>query len=503
MAAKSMGLVQELRMKPVIAPQMRESLKVLQVPVQQLNILATRELEQNPTLEELDKEEISIDEERENFEAENEGSTPADEMDETQEKNADSPDSGETDGDEQPEPEPQTDFASLAQEHADYFFQDGGNNEYNPDYEERRQFMFDSITVEDTLQEHLLKQLELSELEDVDILIAEQLIGSISDDGYLRTPLADIAQVIPGVDMERCESVLRVVQSFDPPGIGARDLRECLLLQIRNSHLEGSLAETIVLEHLDLIEKNKISMVAKECGVSRKEVEQAIRELSNLDPRPGAKFDIEYNTYVVPEVEVRKENGTYKVFIEDAYIPRLRISRRYLDMLKSPDITDEAREYVQEKIRSGMNFIKSINDRQDTIRRVSQKIVDAQQEFFDNGVAALRPMVMEDIAKETGMDPSTISRTVSNKYMISPQGIHELKFFFTGGIPTDSGVDISTRHVKSIIKQMIDEEDPLNPLADQDIERNLASSGINIARRTIAKYRNTMKIPPSHMRKRE
>lgn len=550
MAATGMGLAQQMRQKQVLAPQMRQSLEVLQLQVQDLCALANQELQRNPALEEVSVEKTSVDEEREKFEKEKSGDTEqidsvedvekadngellngeehdhgedeerrSDRVEEVgvreegAEESFDTHDAGGGEGAsehevvhdqsaESDEAETEKDFGILSKlDDYEYLYQAGGNNEYNPDLEERRQFMFDSIEVNETLQEHLLKQMDLSGLDGVEALVAEQIIGSIADDGYLRTPLADIAQVVPGADVELCERVLSVVQDFDPQGVGARDLRECLLLQIRNSSLEGTLTEKIAQDYLDLVSLNKLGDVAKEAGASREEVEAAIRELARLEPRPGSKFDMTAPAYILPEVEVRKVDGRYKAFVEEANIPHLRISPHYARMLKSESASDETREYLQEKIRSGMNLIKSIEQRQDTIQKVSQKIVDAQQEFFDKGVMALKPLVMAEIAEQADVHETTVSRTVSNKYMRSPQGIHELKFFFTNGVPTDNGVDVSSKHVKALIKGMVDNEDPEKPLADQDIERKLADLGINIARRTIAKYRGALKIPASHIRR--
>lgn len=550
MAGTGMGLAQQMRQKQVLAPQMRQSLEVLQLQVQDLCALANQELQRNPALEEVSVEKTSVDEEREKFEKEKSGDTEqidsvedvekadngellngeehdhgedeerrSDRVEEVgvreegPEESFDTHDAGGGEGAsehevvhdqsaESDEAETEKDFGILSKlDDYEYLYQAGGNNEYNPDLEERRQFMFDSIEVNETLQEHLLKQMDLSGLDGVEALVAEQIIGSIADDGYLRTPLADIAQVVPGADVELCERVLSVVQDFDPQGVGARDLRECLLLQIRNSSLEGTLTEKIAQDYLDLVSLNKLGDVAKEAGASREEVEAAIRELARLEPRPGSKFDMTAPAYILPEVEVRKVDGRYKAFVEEANIPHLRISPHYARMLKSESASDETREYLQEKIRSGMNLIKSIEQRQDTIQKVSQKIVDAQQEFFDKGVMALKPLVMAEIAEQADVHETTVSRTVSNKYMRSPQGIHELKFFFTNGVPTDNGVDVSSKHVKALIKGMVDNEDPEKPLADQDIERKLADLGINIARRTIAKYRGALKIPASHIRR--
>lgn len=552
MSGTGMGLSQQMRQKQILAPQMRQSLEVLQLQVQDLCALAQQELDQNPTLEDVTALDASIDAEREKFadspnaeepdfdvpDAESAGDIATTdaaapeavesvfpvgrddaggtyERDEAGAEGAGDGAEGEFHGDDgEPaqegvadggEAEFARDFGILAElDDDDYLYQDGGNSEYNPDAEEKRQFMFDSIAVNESLQEHLLGQLELSELEDDDLLVAEQIIGSISDDGYLRTPLADIAQVVPGGTLEQCERVLAVVQEFTPAGVGARDLRECMLIQIRQTPpLAGTLAEKIVIHHLDLVAAHQLAKVAKLCGVSRDEVEAAIKSLARLEPRPGAKFDKAAPTYIVPEIEVRKVDGRYQAFVEDANIPRLRISHKYSDMLRATDVTDETRDYIHAKIRSGMNLIKSIEQRQETIRKVAQKIVDAQQEFFDKGIIALRPLVMAEIAAAVGIHETTVSRTVSNKYMRSPQGTHELRFFFTNGIPTDTGESVSSEHVKQIIKQMVDGEDPANPLADQDIERRLAAQGINIARRTIAKYRGVLRILPSHLRRRQ
>ncbi len=541
MSGTSMGLSQQMRQKQVLAPQMRQSLEVLQLQVQDLCMLAQQELDQNPTLEAIEEPSISIEAEREDYEgdankqepdfetpeadpefdrptADPEGveagsSDPAEPFEaeySIESQRDDDIDSGsDFEGHAEDVPDsvegiPIDDFRVLSElDDADYFYQDGGNNEYNPDLEERRQFMFDSIEVHESLQEHLVKQLELSELEEDVLPIAEQIIGSISDDGYLRTPIADVAQVVPDATMEMCERVLKVIQEFTPSGVGARDLRECLLIQLNQRSLNRSLAAQVVRDHLDLLAARQLTKIAKLCNVTREEIESAITVLSRLEPRPGAAFDKVVPTYIVPEIDVRKVDGRYQAFVEDSNIPHLRISKKYSALLKSADVPEETREYIHGKIRSGINLIRSIEQRQETIRKVAQEIIDAQQEFFDKGVSALRPLVMAEIATAVGVHETTVSRTVSNKYMRSPQGIHEMRFFFTGGIPTDSGEAVSSEHVKMIIKNMVDAEDPLNPLADQDIEKQLAAQGINIARRTIAKYRGLLKIQPSHLRRHQ
>lgn len=533
-------MAQQMRQKQVLAPQMRQSLEVLQLQVQDLRVLAQQELDQNPTLEALPDEGVSIEAEREAFEgdpnAEEPDFAPHEELADfddapdvpdhfetprevpyetsvSEERTREEPDDfgeagdaetvRETDAD-GAEADLARDFGILSElDDDDYLYQDGGNNEYNPDAEERRQFMFDSIAVAESLQEHLLGQLELSELEEEDLPIAEQIIGSIGDDGYLRTPLADVAQVVPGASLEDCERILEVVQDFTPAGVGARDLRECLLIQIRRSALAGSLVEIIVRDYLELLGARQLTKIAKLCDVSREKVEQAVAELKRFEPRPGAAFNKVAPQYIEPEIEVRKVDGHYQAFVEDTNIPHLRISHKYSTLLHASGVTDETREYIQGKIRSGINLIKSIEQRQETIRKVAQRIVDAQQEFFDKGITALRPLVMAEIAEAVGIHETTVSRTVSNKYMRSPQGIHEMRFFFTNGIATTSGESVSSEHVKVLIKQMVDNEDPMNPLADQDIEKNLADKGINIARRTIAKYRGVLKIQPSHLRRRQ
>ncbi|MGI5868806.1 MAG: RNA polymerase factor sigma-54 [Kiritimatiellia bacterium] len=512
MANMGMGLSQQLRQKQILAPQMRQSLEVLQLQVQDLALLVQEELVQNPTLEDVSTLQDSIDAAREqhegvdspdrDFSDDDDGvadsrSADAEPLAAAERREA----SGEDDGD--AASEDPIDFAVLAElDDVDYLYQAGGNNEYNPDLEERRQFMFDSIPVFQSLQGHLLDQLDLLDLEEVDRLVAEQIVGSIAEDGYLRTPLADIVQVVPGASMSQAERVLHVVQAFDPPGIGARNLRECLLLQIRQGPLQGTLAERIVEQHLNLVENRQFAAIADALGVAQPEVDEAMGLLAQLEPRPGTAFDLAPPTYVVPEIEVRKVDGRWTVFLEERDLPRLRISRRYLDMLQSEDLSDEVREYIQGKIRAGMNLIKSIEQRQETIRNVAQAIVDVQRDFFDHGVMALRPLVMATIAGEVGVHETTVSRTVSNKYMRSPQGIHELRYFFTSAISTEAGEDVSSERVKMMVKQIVEAEDPARPLSDQDIERKLADEGINIARRTIAKYRGILKIPASHRRRR-
>ena len=478
MPSQSLSLTQSQRLQMVLAPQLRQSLEMLQVPVLELRALIQQELEQNPTLEDLPLEGATIE-----IEPETEGN----------DKDADT--DGELDFDKEFEA-----LAKLDDEWSDYFFQNLDGQPYNPEAERRHQFLLDSLPQTESLQEHLLAQLRLADLSDQDRQIGELIIGCIDEDGYLTTPLDELAEATP-YDAYHLADVLAVVQDFHPVGVGAIDLRECLLIQLERMGLGEALATTIVRDHLERLAAHKFADLAKRCGVDETAIRRAATLIASLDPKPGFAFSNERTAYILPEIVVKKLKGEYVVMLNDDDLPRLRISRHYRRLLENPATTPEVKSYIRERIRASTFLIKSIDQRQKTIYRIASEIVRIQQDFLDNGIADLKPLTMSQVADAVGVHETTVSRAVSGKYMRTPSGTFELKYFFTPGLKTQDGADISNKTVKDTIEKLIAEESTAQPLSDQELVAQLKARGIKIARRTVAKYRIELRIPPSHQRR--
>jgi RNA polymerase sigma-54 factor len=458
----------------ILAPQLRQSLEMLQLPILELRTMIQQEIEQNPTMEEkaLESEPIEIE--------------PGDGKTE---------EAGEMEFDKEFEA-----LAKLDEEWRDYFFQDLDNRPFNTESEERRQFLMDSLPQKESLQEHLINQLRMADLSDKDRQAAELLIGSINNDGYIAGSLEELA-ASAGCELAHLQDLLGIVQDFHPIGVGARDLRECLLLQLERMGKLDTLTAHIVRDHLDSLAARKIPDIAKALKVTPEEVEKATQLISTLDPKPGRLYSDDTSNYILCEVVVQKVDGQYIVVLNDDQLPHVRISKHYREMLSSEDVKADVKSYIRERIRSGAFLIKSIHQRQRTIYRIASEIVSRQTEFLDNGVSHLKPMTMSEVAKVVSVHETTVSRAVSGKYMKTPIGVYEMKFFFTPGIKTESGVSLSNKTVKDMIANMVAREDPSQPLSDQEIMERLQKQGLHIARRTIAKYRLVLHIPPSHMRK--
>lgn len=474
MPSQTLSMNQQQQLQMVLAPQLRQSLEMLQVPILELQAMIQKELEQNPTLEEGPKDGPTVEVE---------------------------PASGEKEG--ETELDFNKDIEALAQlddEWKEYFLQDRQNRPYSEEDSEKRQYLIDSVTETESLQQHLLDQLRLSGISEPDKQIGELIIGSINEDGYLATPMAELASSA-GCDILHLEDILSVVQDFHPTGIGARDLRECLLIQLERLGSTNPLAATLVREHLDQLGARRYSEIAKALNVSPVEVQNAAKLIATLDPKPGRIYNTEVANYVVPEVVVQKIDGKYVVILNDDQLPHVRISKHYRQLLEEAGTTAEVKSYIREKIRAGAFLIRSIHQRQKTIYRIASEIVTEQTAFLDHGISRLRPLTMAEIASKVGVHETTVSRAVSGKYMQSPIGVFELKYFFTPGLKTAGGAEISNKTVKDIIGGMVANEDPGNPLSDQEIMAKLQEQGIDIARRTVAKYRLVLHIPPSHLRR--
>ncbi len=354
----------------------------------------------------------------------------------------------------------------------------------------------------ESLSEHLEWQIGLSRMTDEERRIAATIIGSLKEDGYLGATVEDVAEAT-GSAPETVEKVLALVQQLDPVGVAARDLKECLHVQLTAMGDPDPLALQLVDEHLVLLGKDKPSQIAARLGVDEEQVDTALRIIRNLDPKPGLRYNNPVNPTVIPDVVVEKDGDEYRVLLNEDGMPKLRISSHYRTMAEegSPEAGEEALAYLREKVRSAMWFLKSIEERQRTIYKVAREVVEFQRDFLDKGPTHMRPLILRDVAERIGVHESTVSRVVSNKYMQTPRGILPMKYFFNTGINTLNGADVSSLRVKERIKALVDAENPRKPMSDQQIADTLRREGILLARRTVAKYREELNIPSSGRRK--
>ena len=496
-------LVPQLTQKLIMTPQLQQAIKLLQLSRLELQQSLTQHLLENPLLDELqsdvDEGESLVNEEKVETPPALEGQDRSDTTVETRE--------------EQGSPE---EFSASGWE--EYFGRDrrSGESEYSsaqdefPSYEQ-------TVAKTTSLEEHLLWQLSLSGLGDREKELGRLIIGNLDDDGYLRISLAEVV-VGTGFAESEVESVLKDIQTFDPTGVGARDLSECLLLQLGHlgrhpfgslgsppGALKGSVIESIVLHHLKDLEKKQYAKVAKALNVTVEEVFQATKIIGELEPKPGRPFANTQNYVIVPDVFVVKNEGEWVVLLNDDGLPRMRISPYYKQLISSGQGgTPETKAYMDEKLRAAQWVIRSIEQRNRTIVKVVSSIVKFQEQFFDHGVQCLKPLVLKQVAEDIGMHESTISRVTANKYMYCQQGMLELKFFFNAGLQrTDepSGMHSSVS-VRDMIKTMVAEEDAKRPLKDEEIAARLRKQGVLIARRTVAKYRAELNISSASQRKR-
>ena len=495
---QGLHLSQRLTQSLVLAPQLQQSLALLQAPTLELKALVEQELQQNPVLEETSTAETELEEE-EGREAEQPAAaadpseSPADlSFESAAEKSAS-----------EPVDDFQAEFERLVQldqEWRDHFAQTNLPMRASAEEEEKRQFMFDSLVAGTSLQEMLLEQVRESVLTEEQWPIAEMLIGNIDEYGYLKATVEELT-ASTGLPADQIAGVLNVIQTFDPPGVGARDLRECLLIQFNRLGQQSTLEYRIVNELMDALGKRRIPEIARATGASVDEVQEALARIARLEPRPGRAYLPNNDQYILPEVFVRKSGDDYVVTTNNEHIPHLRISNTYKDLMAQGENSGEVRNYIREKIRAGKFLIKSLHQRQQTILNIANEIVKRQRDFMAKGVANLKPLTMVQVAQVVGVHETTVSRAVSGKYMQTPQGIFEMKYFFTAGIQTASGTGMSNTSVKDMIADIFKAEDQAKPLSDQEVVRMLNEKGIVIARRTVAKYRTELNILPSNLRK--
>lgn len=443
---------------------MQQSLQVLQAPVLELRNLVEQELQANPVLEE-----------------------------EVPERETDNDSEDEWDED-------LREISRLDDEWRDYMSQSGAYDGRSAEAQERREFLFNSIRAPKSLQQHLLDQLTLSDLTGDDMEVAEAIVGNLDEAGLLEVTVPELAS-LTNTWAEQVERVLKEVQALDPVGVAARDLRECLLIQLQRIGKENSLEARIVTNHIDDLLKRRFPEIARRLGVDVHEVQEAADFLSTLEPRPARQFSSAMDQVIQPDVVVECEGDEFLVSLNNEHVPMLRISNYYKDLLSEPDYRGQVRDYIRDKIKGGRFFIKCIQQRQQTILNIAREIVHRQEDFLRQGPAALRPMTMNQVAHAVGVHETTVSRATHGKYMLTPQGIFEMKYFFTPGYQTDTGADISNESVRKAIAEVVEKEDKHHPLSDQAILEILKNRGIPIARRTVAKYREQLGILPSHLRK--
>jgi RNA polymerase sigma-54 factor len=468
-----MKLGLQLRVIQTLAPQLIQSLKMLQMPVLKLEQTIRQELATNPLLEELTELETEQEESLE-------------------------------------EPESEFDLAeSKDQEDSDdkvdwdkYLFDDEeGYKVREP--RERKDDSFEGTASQTTsLYDHLNHQLSFLKLSEEDHLIGEYIIGNLSPDGYLSVSIHEMAKEL-STESSKIEKVLEIIQRFDPVGVGARDLREALLIQLRDKGLEETLAYRIVDEHLNELDRKSILQIARLMGVPAEKAQSAMNVIKGLSPTPAyGRFEAAALP-VVPDLMIERCGDEHIVFHNDRYIPKLRINSGYKDLMKRDTSTaKDTKQYVRQKLEQARWLLNAINQRRSTMIRVMEAIISKQKDFFDHGPAFLKPLIMEDIAQKVEMNVATISRVSNGKYVQTPYGVREIKYFFNAGIAKADGEEMSKRSVKQRLEEIIKAEPPEKPLSDQEIYQMLNKEGIRLARRTVTKYREELKILPARLRKR-
>jgi RNA polymerase sigma-54 factor len=388
----------------------------------------------------------------------------------------------------------------LADEWHDFLPPAHSRKIYTSEDDEKREHFFASLAEEPSLQEQLMEQLRFVEASPRTLELAELIIGSIDEQGYLRSHLADLA-IAGDADMKELDKALKLVQSFDPPGIGARDLKECLILQLKRAGKAKSKEVRLVEQHLDDLARNRLPQIARKMRVSMDYLYDMIAEIRSLNPNPGGSLSKNHPIFVIPEITVEENDGEFHILGNDDNLPRLRISQLYCNLLEDPNTPNETKNYIKMKLTSGKALIKSIEQRQSTIKRIAEIIVDSQYDFLKKGVEHLRPLTMQQVADKLDLHETTISRAIANKYIQTPVGLFEFRYFFSGGYQSADGEEVSSRSVKEKIRDLVNSENKSKPLSDQKIVAMMKEQGFDIARRTVAKYREELGIPASNLRK--
>ena len=489
--SQSLRLGQELK----INPRLYQAMDMLYMPLLDLQQHLKQELLTNPFLDMLedDEEEPGADEEAET------------ELEASPEVAVEEPNTNTDD---------ETNWEEIL---LDGFESSGGMSEQRDDREQ-----YEAVSVgAHHLDDYLLEQIKLLDLNPRQLLLAEEFIGNINDDGYLAASMSEILEGIndvvakaaeragrddeklPFYTMPEAEEMLAIIQRLDPSGTGARDLRECLLLQLKDAGQSGTLAERLVRDFFQELIAHRWSDVARKVGVTTVEVQRAADDIAKLSPKPGLAQSGKQDNYVVPDMVVEKIDGEYMVFVNDGNLPRLKLSRVYQDIARDKKkFEGENKEFITNKLNAAQWLIQAIEQRRHTMLKVMHFIVDRQREFFEKGVQFLKPLTLREVADAIGMHESTVSRVTNEKYAQTPRGVLPLKFFFSSGLSTVDGEDVSARGIKDTISKLVNDEDPKNPLTDQAIVEILERDGIQIARRTVAKYREQLGVLSARMRKR-
>jgi len=467
-------------MRLVPTPMLQQAIKLLQLSRLELAQAVHQEMIENPILEEILEEEEELD-----HKAENPEDPSLDSMGQTQD---DSPSQNEND-------------PLEYEQDWDNYFQDNISQGSSADNYTERPSIEATYKKEPTLADHLMWQLDLSVNEDLDKFIGSSIIGNIQNDGYCIAELSEIAEISQATE-EDVLRVLKIIQTFEPNGVGARTLKECLQIQAKALPERLPLVETLIESYLERLNERYYQKIASELKIKVEEVIDAVKTIKTLDPKPGLQFSSEGIDYVVPDLVVIKTEQGYEVLLSDDGLPNVKISPYYHHLLKNTS-EPKTKEYLKKKHQAAEFLIKSIDKRRETIYKVGTSIVKLQTEFLDNGLSHLKPMVLKDVARDIEMHESTVSRITTNKYIDTPQGIFELKFFFHSGIKSFIGNnDMSSVRVKSMIQEIIKSEDPQKPLTDDEMVEALVKRNAKIARRTVTKYRKELNILPASKRKK-
>ncbi len=444
---------------------MRKSLEILQAGTMELSALMRQALETNPVLEDI-TEVSSLEDE-----TETEDTDSLEYMNETED------------------------------DWRDRSILEGRNNDWSSDDEQRRQRLYDNIVGPETLQEHLQHQLDFS-LIDPDLRAATgELLGYLDDRGFLDSPLSEIAAKSTS-SLDLLEDALSLIQTFEPAGVGASTITEALLIQLEQSGQTDSLEYRIVRDHLSDLAKKRHPQIARALNTSTEAITLAAEKIARLSPNPGGEFDPTGNPYILPDVVIeRSEEGPWTARLTGEHLPALRINDFYKDMIGKNGVDQKARTFLRDQIRDGRSLIRSISLRQETILAIAHKLIEQQPAFLEKGPRHLRPLTMNDIADELELHATTVSRAVAGKYILTPQGLMEMRAFFATGYQTDDGAQVSNAGVREAIQQLISQENDAKPLSDDAITKALQTQGIKVARRTVAKYREQLNILPSHLRK--
>ncbi|HSQ29028.1 MAG TPA: RNA polymerase factor sigma-54 [Gemmatimonadaceae bacterium] len=482
--SQSTQLKQELK----INPRLYQAMDLLYMPLLDLQQHLKQELLNNPFLDMVEPEEEEESEEEETTEAE----AAAEEKTSTNDE---------------------IDWEEILLDG----FDAGGRRE---EHEERE--YYEPVTVDTRdLSDHLLDQITLLDLTPRQQFLADEFVGNINEDGYLACTLDDLRNAVNDAVVTAAEAVerdtedlplytpaeieemLHVIQSLDPPGVGARDLRECLMLQLREAGLEQSVPYRLVRDCFDELIAHRWSEISKRFGINPADVQKAADEIKKLDPKPGLVYSDASDNYIIPDLIVEKIDGKYHVFLNDANLPRLKLSRAYQEIARDKKkFEGESKEFISNKLNSANWMIQAIEQRRQTMLKVMNYIVDRQRDFFEKGVQYLKPLTLREVAEVINMHESTVSRVTNEKFVQTPRGVLPLKFFFSSGLSTTAGEDVSARGIKAQIEKLVADEDPKHPLTDQAIVNILKESGVQIARRTVAKYRDQLGVLSARMRKR-